>query len=704
MRINNPITHHQYPIKAGAAIISRTDESGKIIDCNDEFVEASGFSRDELIGQNHNIIRHPDMPPEAFRDMWATLKQGRPWSGMVKNRRKNGDYYWVRATATPLGDSSGYMSVRVQASKDEIENAETLYARMQHDRTIVLREGHLTRKGAWHNLFRGFGRLGIGQRIVLLNVFGGLLFLIAVLVGLRGLQESSAALKTVFEDRTVTLHALEKLGGHVRDNAIAALQAYQHAPGSASEKEQKISLDTLLLGIENRKAENARIWGEFKAKIRTPEEESLANIFEVQRSAWIAKLNGSLEMIRRGDFSAAGVAGLNQAISTEGRDALNTLTQLMNAQKAAAESQYTLAEARYQSALKLFIALACVGLASLGGAVFFTVRRINKSICAAINFAEGIASGNLVMPLPSAGYDELGSLIVKMSIMRNNLHELIASIRNEVERMSANSAALTLAASDTRKSAAYQSELASAMAAAVEELSVSVDHISDHANETHMTSESSGQQAAEGASVISSAAAEMRTIAVAVNLSADSVRGLATLSSEVSMIVNVIKDIADQTNLLALNAAIEAARAGEMGRGFAVVADEVRKLAERTANSTTEITSMIDRIQQATNEAADEMSDVVARVTHGVDFADQAGVSIGNIQRGAIQVLGAVEGINLSLQEQSSAAREIAQQVERVAGSSETNASSAMTIKNAADELHDLVQTLKKESSKFKIA
>ena len=181
-------------------------------------------------------------------------------------------------------------------------------------------------------------------------------------------------------------------------------------------------------------------------------------------------------------------------------------------------------------------------------------------------------------------------------------------------------------------------------------------------------------------------------------------RNLESLSSEISMIVGVIREIADQTNLLALNAAIEAARAGESGRGFAVVADEVRKLAERTSNSTSEIAAMIERLQAATRRAADDMDGGVARVSRGLTLADEAGHTIDHLQEGSRLVLGSVEGITLGLGEQSSAARDIAQRVEQVASASESNAASAARITRAAGELEQLARTLETLSTRFRIA
>jgi len=242
------------------------------------------------------------------------------------------------------------------------------------------------------------------------------------------------------------------------------------------------------------------------------------------------------------------------------------------------------------------------------------------------------------------------------------------------------------------------------MASAIEQLSVSIDHISDHARESRELSEHSRTQAALGARVIGDALSEMQVIADSVNQTARSVRNLESLSGEISMIVGVIREIADQTNLLALNAAIEAARAGESGRGFAVVADEVRKLAERTSSSTSEIAAMIERIQAATRSAAADMDGGVERVSRGLALADEAGSTIRHLQEGSSQVLGAVEGITLGLGEQSAAARDIAQRVEQVAGASESNAASAARITRAAGELEELARTLEALSARFRIA
>ena len=134
MRTNLPVTQQEYDYPGDELLMSTTDAQGNITHCNAAFMRVSGFTFEELIGQPHNIVRHPDMPPEAFKDLWGTVGHGRSWVGMVKNRRKDGDHYWVHANVTPLmegGKPRGYMSVRAKPTRAQIDQAEALYRRMR---------------------------------------------------------------------------------------------------------------------------------------------------------------------------------------------------------------------------------------------------------------------------------------------------------------------------------------------------------------------------------------------------------------------------------------------------------------------------------------------------------------------------------------------------------------------------------------------
>ena len=129
MRKNLPVVDQSFPFPAGETLVSTTDLKGRILYCNAAFIAVSGYTKEELLGQPHNLIRHPDMPEEAFRDMWATIQSGQPWSAPVKNRRKDGSFYWVMANVTPLMDGdrpTGFMSVRTEPSAEQVREAEAL--------------------------------------------------------------------------------------------------------------------------------------------------------------------------------------------------------------------------------------------------------------------------------------------------------------------------------------------------------------------------------------------------------------------------------------------------------------------------------------------------------------------------------------------------------------------------------------------------
>ncbi|MDP2154252.1 MAG: methyl-accepting chemotaxis protein [Methylotenera sp.] len=147
MKINMPVTNIEVELKDSSSIVSKTDLKGLITYVNRDFLEISGFTEQELIGNSHNIVRHPDMPPAAFADLWNTVKAGKPWNGLVKNRCKNGDHYWVEANVAPVrenGEIVGYMSVRSKVTRKQIEDIEPIYRRMLKGE-VIKAEGLVTK-------------------------------------------------------------------------------------------------------------------------------------------------------------------------------------------------------------------------------------------------------------------------------------------------------------------------------------------------------------------------------------------------------------------------------------------------------------------------------------------------------------------------------------------------------------------------------
>ncbi len=191
MRQNLPVTQREYSFDGRQTLLSTTDPKGRITYANSPFVAVSGFTAEELQGQPHNIVRHPDMPPEAFADMWATIKAGESWTALVKNRRKDGDHYWVRTNATPRvrdGQVVGYVSVRTAPTRAEIDAAEALYRRFREGqaRGLAFYRGLIvhTGWGAWRSVFQ---KLSTGARVAL-AVWGAALLpvLTGAAMALRG--------------------------------------------------------------------------------------------------------------------------------------------------------------------------------------------------------------------------------------------------------------------------------------------------------------------------------------------------------------------------------------------------------------------------------------------------------------------------------------------------------------------------------------
>jgi aerotaxis receptor len=694
MRNNQPVTHQEYVLREGAAIISRTNSKGLIVDCNEEFVEASGFTREELINQPHNMVRHPDMPSEAFRDFWETLKRGRPWAGLVKNRRKNGDFYWVRASATPLADGSGYSSVRTKPSRSDIDAAEALYRRIRNGENIRLHEGQVVKEGVFAGLKRRAGKFTIAYRLWLMAGFITLLLLASAGLGGYVMHALSDAATQMGQGKDLVSDVLPPPLYIVEPDLVS--KSLLHAEGADKQR---------LL------AEFSQLKQAYDARNRDWEKSSLpaaikASLFGEQRKQadrwWKEAQERFIPAIQRGDIEAAqSIQGTMDTYFSAHQKAVDDTVKL--ASQFGNDSFSSLANTR-DGSIWLLIAFAAAGFVGLLLVIFLMINYIRKRLKVVSGVVTAIAAGDLIRPIPPVGEDEIGTLVASMAIMRNSLHELIAAVRQNVEELNNSATELSKAAGESARASETQSEAASSMAAAVEQLSVSVDMVETNANEAHSITETSATRSTEGGQIIHEAASEMERIASAVIATAGSIRELEDFSTQISSIVDVIKEIADQTNLLALNAAIEAARAGEQGRGFAVVADEVRKLAERTGNSTKEIAGMIQKIQGGTQRAAQDMEAGVNRVNEGVRLARQAGDSMAGIREGSDQVTRAVEEISFALKEQGTAAREIAQKVEQIAQGAEANSASSAQTASSAQHLENLSNQLQMLTTRFRIA
>lgn len=313
-----------------------------------------------------------------------------------------------------------------------------------------------------------------------------------------------------------------------------------------------------------------------------------------------------------------------------------------------------------------------------------------------------IAAGDFSAHVRERGDDELSKVAKSAVELSRQLGLMMRDVQTDAKLVM--SSANNIAASSTQLAASSeeQSNAATSMAAAMEQLTVSFSKMLDNAQEARLQTEASGQASIAGSKVIHDTVQSMQNIAATVREASGSVVALGDNAKAISSIVDVIRGIAEQTNLLALNAAIEAARAGESGRGFAVVADEVRSLAGRTAASTREIAQMIERIQNGTSLVVSNMERGTHQVEQGVLLATQAGTAIASISERAAIVEQMVQMMTKTLSAQAATAAEVARKVETIAQMSEQNTQATQVTARTSSDLRHIAAMLEGQVKRFK--
>ena len=375
--------------------------------------------------------------------------------------------------------------------------------------------------------------------------------------------------------------------------------------------------------------------------------------------------------------------------------------ELLDKRTSAAVEQAKQAETRMQywvTGLVLF------SIAFLVVALLTVYRRIIAALggepAVASEVVKQVAAGDLSVEIPVANTDST-SLLAAMKVMQSNLQKLIGEIQTNADMVASAAKKMTIAAEDVAWSSNQQSASSLEIAAAMEQSTVSINLMSDSANRAQTISGDSELLMNETSGVVSEAVNRIAKIATVVEQASQTVRTLGQESENISKIVLVIKEVADQTNLLALNAAIEAARAGEQGRGFAVVADEVRKLAERTTQSTQEITTMISSMQSSARDAVTCIEDAVANVNEGVILTKRVGESVSRLGASSHEVKGVIIDVSSALREQNAASNEIARNVEQIAQTGERNSGAVGAVAKAATELQQLANSLTDSARHF---
>ncbi|MCX9157496.1 methyl-accepting chemotaxis protein [Niveibacterium sp. 24ML] len=362
-------------------------------------------------------------------------------------------------------------------------------------------------------------------------------------------------------------------------------------------------------------------------------------------------------------------------------------------QRAAAESLHAAASFRNVVLLgALLTLLGAIAMAFYGRRIYADTAQPLASLRNVVVRVE--AEHDFLLQAPAQGHAEVADTVSAFNRLLLTLRGHLGAIRDGIGELTGVSAEMRATAAGIAERSASQSDGVSEMAAAMEQVTVSINHVADRSADARAIALESGRLAEEGEQVIATTVARINEIAATVASAAERLAELEQHSQAIGQVVAVIREVADQTNLLALNAAIEAARAGEQGRGFAVVADEVRKLAERTSKSTRHITEIISQIASSAGKASDGMRAAVLGVDRGVAEAGEASHAIRLIGDGARKAFEQVTEISDAIRQQGEATQGIARAVETMARLAEENAATASVAREAASHLEQLAARL----------
>jgi len=669
-----------------ACLISRTDKKGNITFVNDKFCEVAQYDRSELIGQPHNIVRHPDMPSDVFKLMWATIGKGEMFRGVVKNRSKDGTPYWVDALIYPImgdnGKPESYIGVRYDITeqiKKELQIEET--SKINEETLEQAVDGVVTIDGitkeilfmnpAAEELWQRKKEDCLGENIKILvpadlqkghdkyvddNVKTG----VNKIVGTGRevpIERPDGSVIWVF----LSLSKV-KVGDRVQFTAFAKEVTTERANREAF--------------VEASKFINGMAVGDFNVKMETDGLQMDESTQEV-----IHNLEGL------GDTVGNIISSLNEVVGKAGNEG-----DLM------ARLNLTDVSGDWRALVDEINAL---------------LQSVAEPIMEFKSLIEGLAQGDLTnnFELASSGdikamgdaYNEaiknLREILFSISQSSNIVADSSSSLEDQSQAISATSLEVSSAITQMARGAQDQAARTEESSKAMEGVMHSANAMESKANVIKEAAESGKDKCVEGLTIMTELLKNMDGIQDTAGTTNQSIRILTERADEIGRILNVITDIASQTNLLALNAAIEAARAGEAGRGFAVVAEEIRKLAEDSKNAAVNIDIIISNVQKDTTTAGNSIEQMMKSVTAGNKASMEAENIFKEINSQSDSTLMYSKEIQEATLEQKDSIEEVVKNIEQIVVVAEETAAGSEEVATSAHEMNSAMNDVQSASN-----